>query len=77
LGVSNPAIIRKRVVLPQPEGPRREKNSPFFIDKSISFKTLMFPNDLETPLMTTSLPFNALRFPPSFHPRALTEHVAT
>src|ERR1041384_5248405 len=27
-GSSNPAIIRMVVVLPQPEGPRREKNSP-------------------------------------------------
>ena len=24
----NPAIIRRRVVLPQPEGPRRKKRSP-------------------------------------------------
>src|SRR5690606_35922912 len=28
VGVSNPAIMRMRVVLPQPEGPRMEKNSP-------------------------------------------------
>ena len=28
-GVSNPAIIRSVVVLPQPEPPRKETNSPF------------------------------------------------
>src|SRR5208282_5989794 len=28
-GVSNPASIRNRVVLPQPEGPNSAKNSPF------------------------------------------------
>ena len=28
VGCSNPAIMRIRVVLPQPEGPRIEKNSP-------------------------------------------------
>ncbi len=28
LGVSNPAIIRRIVVLPQPDGPRKETNSP-------------------------------------------------
>src|SRR3990172_9498287 len=30
-GCSNPAIIRRVVVFPQPEGPRREKNSPWAI----------------------------------------------
>jgi hypothetical protein len=25
---SNPAMVRRSVVLPQPEGPRSEKNSP-------------------------------------------------
>src|SRR5688500_16632356 len=28
VGCTNPAIMRRVVVLPQPEGPRREKNSP-------------------------------------------------
>jgi hypothetical protein len=64
-GLSNPAIIRRRVVLPHPEGPRREKNSPFFIARFMSFKTVKSPKDLETPSMTTSLPFNIF-LPTSF-----------
>src|SRR6266851_3726634 len=28
VGVSRPAIMRKRVVLPEPEGPRKTRNSP-------------------------------------------------
>ena len=31
VGVSNPAIILKVVVLPQPEGPKKVTNSPFLI----------------------------------------------
>lgn len=31
VGVSKPAIIRRTVVLPQPDGPRKETNSPFSI----------------------------------------------
>jgi len=33
VGVTSPAIICKVVVLPQPEGPRSEMNSPFSIAK--------------------------------------------
>jgi hypothetical protein len=65
-GLSKPAIIRKRVVLPHPEGPRREKNSPFFISRLTLFKALKSPKDLDTPSMTTSLPFN-LFLPASLH----------
>src|SRR5215475_7935927 len=36
VGSSNPATIRIVVVLPQPEGPSREKNSPSLIRKSMS-----------------------------------------
>jgi hypothetical protein len=28
VGISKPAMIRRRVVLPQPDGPRIEKNAP-------------------------------------------------
>ena len=31
---SNPAITRSRVVFPQPDGPRSEKNSPSAISRS-------------------------------------------
>ena len=36
VGVSNPAIIRRVVVFPQPDGPSIEKNSPEAIEKSAS-----------------------------------------
>ena len=29
VGASNPAIIRRQVVFPEPEGPSMEKNSPW------------------------------------------------
>ena len=37
VGCSNPAIMRSVVVLPQPEGPSMEKNSPRAISKLASF----------------------------------------
>ncbi len=36
VGVSNPAIIRSTVVLPEPDGPSIEKNSPSAMDRSMS-----------------------------------------
>ena len=36
VGVSKPAIIRSVVVLPQPDGPSIEKNSPDPMEKSAS-----------------------------------------
>ena len=44
LGVSKPAIARKRVVLPQPEGPKRDAISPEFSEKERSEITFRFPN---------------------------------
>jgi len=57
-GVSKPAMMRSKVVLPQPEGPRREKNSPFLISKLTSLSALKSPNAFDTRSMLTSLPFN-------------------
>src|ERR1700712_3158079 len=37
VGSSSPAIMRSVVVLPQPEGPSRQKNSPSFTVKLESF----------------------------------------
>jgi hypothetical protein len=37
VGCSNPAIIRNVVVLPQPEGPSIEKNSPRAMEKLASW----------------------------------------
>ncbi len=43
VGASNPATILSTVVLPQPEGPRKETNSPFSMVRSKSFTTRVGP----------------------------------
>jgi hypothetical protein len=57
-GLSKPAIIRRRVVFPHPDGPRREKNSPLCMVRSTQCNTRKSPKDLPTPSTATSLPFN-------------------
>lgn len=51
-GVSRPAIIRSRVVLPHPDGPRRNKNSPEFMVREISLSALTSPYFLEIVLIS-------------------------
>ena len=54
VGVSNPASIRRRVVLPQPEGPRRAKSSPSGISRSTeSTAGSPAPKRLVTPRIST------------------------
>jgi hypothetical protein len=48
VGSSKPAIILSRVVLPQPDGPSIEKNSPRTIPKSASSTATNVPNSLRT-----------------------------
>ena len=43
---SSPAIIRKVVVFPQPDGPSRQTTSPAATDKSTSFTAVKAPNIL-------------------------------
>ena len=52
---SKPAIILSVVVLPQPLGPKRVKNSFFFIFNERLFKTLFSPYVLE-------ISFNSIMF---------------
>ncbi|MDP9629471.1 UNVERIFIED_ORG: hypothetical protein J2W85_001532 [Ensifer adhaerens] len=47
VGVSKPAIMRSKVDLPHPDGPRSEKNSPFPIPIEILSTALNRPKDLE------------------------------
>ena len=47
VAVPKPANIFKRVVLPQPEGPRIVTNSPFFTNKLTSSKTCFSPKLFE------------------------------
>jgi hypothetical protein len=42
-----PAIMRRRVVLPQPEGPRRKKSSPGAMSREMSSTTGGPPKDLQ------------------------------
>ena len=44
---SSPAIQRKRVVFPQPDGPKKQTNSPSFIEIEMSFKALKLPKYLD------------------------------
>ncbi len=50
---SRPAIRRKRVDLPQPEGPTNTMNSPFSSDRLISCRTSTLPKDFSTDLSST------------------------
>ena len=56
VGSSKPAIILSSVVLPQPDGPRREKNSPRPIEKSARSTATNDPNSLRTPSSTMTSP---------------------
>ena len=47
VGVSNPATMRKVVVLPQPLGPRNETNSPRVTSRLKSATAIASLNDLE------------------------------
>ena len=53
VGCSNPAISRKVVVLPQPEGPSREKNSPLATVRSM-LSTAISLNFLVSPQLDVS-----------------------
>ena len=54
-GFSNPPNILSKVVLPEPEDPKRPKNSDFEIFKLIFSKTLLSPKDLEIFSITRKL----------------------
>src|SRR5512143_3162218 len=53
VGSSIPAIIRRRVVLPHPEGPRRTRNSPSFVARSTWSTACTFPNSFDIPRIST------------------------
>src|SRR4051812_27052966 len=45
---SRPAMIRRSVVLPQPEGPRKQTNSPLRMPRSMPCRATKAPNSLRT-----------------------------
>src|SRR5439155_496506 len=53
-GRSKPAISRRVVVLPEPEGPSIVKNSPRAMSRSIPSTATTSPNVFRTPVRTTS-----------------------
>src|SRR3990167_5752088 len=55
VGVSKPASIRSRVLLPQPEGPSRAKNSFSRMLKLTSLTAMPWPKDLLTWFSTSTL----------------------
>src|SRR5215469_3534241 len=63
LGCSNPAIIRSDVVLPQPDGPSSDRNSPLRTFKLTALTAVSEPNRLVTARNSTSyalLPFGEM-----------------
>ena len=54
-GCSKPANNLNNVVLPQPEGPRREKNSPCFMENETSSTAFTSPKCFETFLISIKL----------------------
>ena len=59
-GRSNPAIMRSVVVLPHPDGPSSEKNSPLPISSDTSSTAVTSSNDFETDSRTTDCERSAL-----------------
>ena len=55
VGSSKPPIIRRVVVLPQPDGPSMEKNSPSRMSSDRSSTAAASPNSLETRSRRTSI----------------------
>ena len=70
LGCSNPAIIRRVVVLPQPEGPSKVKNSPWAISRSTS-RTATNSSKLFVTCSSRTLAWPGSRFAPRSPLRAL------
>ncbi len=48
---SSPAMARKSVVLPQPDGPRKQTNSPRLTSRSMSFRAVKVPKRFDKPSM--------------------------
>ena len=59
-GSSNPAIIRRLVVLPQPEGPSIEKNSPSRISSVTQSTAVWLPKRLLTPSSAIATRFSIM-----------------
>ena len=63
-GISKPAIMRRVVVLPQPDGPRMVINSPRLTSKLKSSTTVVPSNSLHTCRNEMSVSFPSIQLPP-------------
>src|SRR6476646_9324154 len=72
VGASKPPIIRRVVVLPQPDGPSKLKNSPSRTSRSMWSTATASPNFLTTSTSLTSTVGNAALLPGA---RDLLRHV--
>src|SRR6266700_7758699 len=69
-GCSKPAINRSEVVLPQPDGPRRDRNSPVRTFRVTALTAVSEPNRLVTARSSTSYAWSLYRaFTPDLPPR--------
>src|SRR5262249_51856641 len=80
-GFSRPAIKFRSVVLPQPEGPTRQTNSPLPIENDMSWTAAVTPRDADLKRLETartsitrydgarSMPYDALRLRRGPYPR--------
>src|SRR5581483_6717056 len=53
VGLSKPAIMRRSVLLPQPDGPRSTRNSPSRVDRSTPFTAATVPKIFLMPRSST------------------------
>src|SRR6516225_6659170 len=74
-GCSKPAINRKDVVLPQPDGPRSDRNSPLRTFKVTALTAVSEPNRLVTARSSTSYAWSLCRAcTPDLTPQAVLGH---
>src|SRR3990167_2618801 len=77
LGCSKPAIRRRQVVLPEPEGPSMEKNSPSWISMDTLSTALTSPNTRDTSVNCTArviFKLQDISHPPATRPSWVCRH---
>src|SRR6187402_3865585 len=60
LCTSSPAMMRKSVVLPHPDGPRKQMSSPWRTPRLTPFRAAKSPNSLRMPLSSRKSPMGRL-----------------
>src|SRR5215207_5273576 len=77
-GTSSPAMMRRRVVFPDPDGPRRATSDPDGASTVTSSRTTFGPNRLQTFRAVMLMPSYIIPLPPprsaDYHVRSLGHH---